>query len=84
MCKVKVKYRGHLANLTRVSEESYESNSIKGILKLILEHHGREAEKIARSMLIAVNGESIHLLKQFKTSLKDGDVIDFFPLCAGG
>jgi molybdopterin converting factor small subunit len=80
----KVKYRGHLAALTGVSEEAFEAGNVEGILKSIRQRHGREAEKAARAMLIALNGESILLLKGFKTVLKDGDVINFFPLCAGG
>jgi len=84
MIKVQVKYRGHLAALTGIPEEIFESGNIAGILKLISKRYGREAEKSAKIMLIAVNGESIHLLKGFKTALKDGDVITFFPVCAGG
>jgi len=84
MSKVNVKYRGHLAALTGISEESMESGDVGGILKLVKERHGKEAEKIARAMLITLNGESILLLKRYKTTLKEGDTISFFPICAGG
>ena len=82
--KVTVKYRGHLAALTNISEEIFESGNVNGILKLIRERHGRDAEKAARAMLIVVNGESILLLQGYKTVLKEADLINFFPLCAGG
>ena len=84
MCKVRVKYRGHLAALTGIAEETLEAADVGGVLRSIREHHGREAEKAARSMLIALNGESILLLRRYKTALNEGDVLSFFPLCAGG
>jgi len=84
MSKVQVKYRGHLAALTGVPEESFQAADIEGVLKILRERRGRETEKAARSMLITVNGESILLLKLYKTVLSDGDVVSFFPICAGG
>ena len=84
MCKVQVKYRGHLASLTGSAEETLEARDVEGVLRSLREHHGRKAEKAARAMLITVNGESILLLRRYKTVLKEGDVVSFFPLCAGG
>jgi len=84
MSKVLVKYRSHLAALAGIAEEFMEAVDVEGILCLVRERHGREAEKTARTMLIAVNGESILLLKRYKTVLKDGDTLSFFPICAGG
>jgi len=84
MNKVLVKYRGHLAALTGITEEFMEAVDVEGILRLVRERRGREAEKTARTMLIAVNDESILLLKRFKTVLKEGDTLSFFPICAGG
>ena len=84
MNKITVKYRGHLAALTGIPEESFEAGNVGGILKLIAERHGKEAEKAARAMLITLNGESILLLQRYKTALKEGDTISFFPICAGG
>jgi molybdopterin converting factor small subunit len=57
---------------------------VEGLLRLIRKQYGREAEKAARAMLIALNGESILLLKRYRTALKTGDKVCFFPLCAGG
>ena len=84
MNKVQVKYRGHLEALIGIAGESMEAVNVEGILRSLRELHGREAEKTARSMLIALNGESILLLKRYKTTLKDGDTVSFFPICAGG
>ena len=84
MSKVTVKYRGRLASFTGLPEESFDAANVEAVLKLLRERHGREAEKEGRTMLITINGESILLLKRYKTVLKDGDVLSFFPLCAGG
>lgn len=91
MKKATIKYRGQLASLTGVPEEIIEVAGpknqladVEDVLKAIRSRHSREAEKEARTMLIALNGESILLLKRFKTKVKDGDTISFFPLCAGG
>ena len=81
---IKVKYRGHLASLTKTSEENIEAADVEAVLRIVRERHGREAEKAARTMLITVNGESILLLKRYKTALSDGDALSFFPICAGG
>jgi molybdopterin converting factor small subunit len=35
-------------------------------------------------MLIVVNGQSILMLKHFKTILNDGDEVSFLPICGGG
>jgi molybdopterin synthase sulfur carrier subunit len=84
MNRISVKYRGQLAALTGAGEESFDAPNVEALLRSLRERHGREAEKQARAMLIAVNGESIVLLQRYKTALKEGDEISFFPLCAGG
>ena len=84
MNEVRVRYRGHLAALTGITEETMQAANVESLLRIIRERHGREAEKAARAMLVALNGESILLLKRYKTALKEGDVVSFFPLCAGG
>jgi len=84
MNKVLVKYRGNLEALTGIREETLEASDIKGLLISLRKSHGIEAEKTARTMLIALNGESIQFLKQYKTALREGDTVSFFPLCAGG
>jgi len=84
MSEVNVKYRSVLAKLTGMAEEKMEARDVDGVLKEIKTRHGREAEKIARAMLITLNEESILLQKRFKTVLSAGDTISFFPLGAGG
>jgi molybdopterin synthase sulfur carrier subunit len=84
MSTIAVKYRGQLAKLTGTAEETARVNSVAEALRFIREAHGADAEKNAKTMLIAVNGESILLRKLFKTALKDGDVLSFFPICGGG
>lgn len=84
MNKVNVKYRAQLAALIGIKEEIAEAADVEGVLRFLRERYGREAEKTARSMLIALNGESILLLRRYKTPLKEGDVLSFFPICAGG
>lgn len=82
--KIKVRYRAHLAALTKLSEESLEAASVKDVLKHIKKNFSAEAEKKAKSMIIAVNGQSILQLKHFKTLLQDGDEVSFLPICGGG
>ena len=84
MNKILAKYRGHLTALTGIAEETMEVRDVEDVLRSLRRNHGQEAEKTARAMLIVLNGESISLLKSFKTVLKDGDVVSFFPVCAGG
>ena len=84
LSKVLVKYRGHLAALTGTPEENFDEENVEDLLRSLRKRHSREAEKAARTMLITLNGESILLLKRYKTSLTEGDTISFFPLCAGG
>ena len=84
MSRVLVKYRGRLASLAGAEQEDCNAADVGDILKSIEKKYSKEAEKTARTMLIAVNGESIHLLKRYRTVLKEGDEVSFFPICAGG
>ena len=81
---IKVKYRGNLASLTGIAEESLEARDVRAVIKSIRRRYGPEAGKAARAMLIALNGESILLLNRYRTALKEGDVLSFFPIAAGG
>ena len=82
--KINVRYRAHLAQLTKIGEETIEASSVKDVLKHIKKRFNDEAEKTAKSMIIAVNGQSILQLKVFKTHLQDGDEVAFLPICGGG
>ena len=81
---VTVKYRSHLAELTKTAAESLEASTVKDVLRHIKAQFSAEAEKEAKTMLIAVNGQSVLHLGHFKTALKDGDEVSFLPICGGG
>jgi len=81
---ITVKYRAHLAALTKTGSESIEAANVKDVLRHIKQRFGAEAGKLAQAMLIVVNGQSILLLKHFKTALRDGDEVCFLPICGGG
>jgi molybdopterin converting factor small subunit len=73
-----------LANLTGAGQERVEAADVKEVLGHIRKKYGAAAEKAAKTMLIAVNGESILHLKMYKTGLREGDEISFLPICGGG
>ncbi|MCL2179526.1 MAG: MoaD/ThiS family protein [Treponema sp.] len=82
--QIKVRYRAGLAALTKISDESITAGNVKDVLEHVKKQFGREAEKLAKTMLIVVNGHSILMQKHFKTVLKDGDEVSFLPICGGG
>ena len=82
--QVTVKYRAHLAALTKITTEQIEAVAVKDVLRHIKTSFGAEAGKLAKTMIIAVNGESILHLAHFKTALHDGDEVSFLPICGGG
>jgi MoaD family protein len=82
--KITVRYRAHLAEIAKTTDESVKAANISDVLRHIKKQYGVEAEKLAKTMLIVVNGQSILLLKLFKTVLKDGDEVSFLPICGGG
>ena len=84
MNEVHVKYRSTLVSLTGTAEETFDARNVEDVLREIGKRHNRVAEKAARTMIIALNGENILLLKRYKTALSAGDTVSFFPLCAGG
>ena len=81
---IKVRYRAHLAQSVNTGEELVDAASVMDVLKHIKRQYGKQTEKTARSMIIAVNGQSILQLKHFKTPLQDGDEVSFLPICGGG
>ena len=84
MASVTVRYRGELAALTGRTEESVEAAAVRDIMKYIKSSYGALAEKKAKSMLIAVDGESMLLRRGFATPLKGGETVQFLPMCGGG
>jgi len=81
---IKVRYRARLAELTNTGEETLEASTVKDVLAHIKKKFGPEAEKNAKAMIVAVNGQSVLQLRHFKTPLQDGDEIAFLPICGGG
>ncbi|MDR0448762.1 MAG: MoaD/ThiS family protein [Treponema sp.] len=82
--RITIKYRAHLAAITKIAEEQIEASAVKDVLNHIKANFGADAEKKAKTMLITVNGENILLRKLFKTVLLDGDEVSFLPICGGG
>ena len=82
--QVSVKYRAHLATLTKIASEQITAVTVKDVLNHIKTQFGTKATKLAKSMLIAVNGESILQRELFNTALQDGDEVSFLPICGGG
>jgi len=85
--QVTLRYRAQLAVLTGRGEDRIEAQDMKEVkdaLNHIKKTYGAPAIKTARTMLIAVNGESILHLKMYKTGLKAGDELSFLPICGGG
>ncbi|MDR0877372.1 MAG: MoaD/ThiS family protein [Treponema sp.] len=82
--KIKVTYRGALAPLTKCAEEMVEAAIVKDVMRHVKTNYGAAAEKIAKTMVIAVNGHSILHLDMYKTALGKGDVVSFLPICGGG
>ncbi|MBQ8830486.1 MAG: MoaD/ThiS family protein [Oscillospiraceae bacterium] len=81
---VTVKYRGELKDFTKLSEETLSAATISDVLNHIKITYGKDALKTAKRMVIAVNGKSILLLKNEKTTLSDRDIVTFLPICGGG
>lgn len=84
MAEVTVTYKSDLAELVGTSLEHYDAKTIKDVLHQIKARHGKEAYKLAKTLLITVNGLSIQMKHHFSTRLDEGDTVGFFPLAAGG
>lgn len=81
---VTVKYRGALVQKTEINLEELEASNVLDVLNHIKAAYGSKTYKEAKRMLITVNNESILLHNHFKTPLKDGDIVSFFPISGGG
>lgn len=84
MAHISTTYKPELSKLVGASSEEYDADTVKDVLKHIKARHGKEAYKLAKSLLITVNGLSIQTEHYFATRLSEGDVVGFFPLAAGG
>lgn len=81
---IKVRYRGHLQEMTHTPEETLQAGRVQDVLAQVKKKYGAAAYKEAKSMLIAVDGQSILLMQRFKTPLPEGATLSFLPLCGGG
>ena len=84
MANVTVRYRGPLKELTCIDDENLSVETVRNIIHHIGHNFGGEAQKLAKAMLIVVDGESINLRHSFATKLKDGETVQFLPICGGG
>ncbi len=84
MAHITAHYKSDLAELTGVSSESYEAKNIRELLEHIKARHGKDAYKLAKTLLITVNGLSIQKKKHYATQLAEGDTVGFYALAAGG
>ena len=84
MANITVRYRDPLKELTGRDEEQLDLPAIKDVLKHVKRAYGSDAHKLAKSMLIAIDGDSILLRQAFATQLKDGETVQFLPICGGG
>ena len=79
-----VQYRGELAALTGCKSEVLQVADVGEVLRQVKWAHGAKAYKLAKAMLIAVDGKSISLADGFKTKLSGCGEVMFLPVCGGG
>lgn len=84
MAYVTTTYRSDLAELIGLTSEEYNAATIKDLLHQMKERHGKDAVKLAKTLLITVNSLSIQTKHHYSTRLAEGDIVGFFPLAAGG
>jgi molybdopterin converting factor small subunit len=84
MAQITTTYKSELADRIGVKSETFEATVVKDVLNQIKTKHGKDTYKLAKTMLITVNSLSIQKDSRFATRLKEGDVVGFFPLAAGG
>jgi molybdopterin converting factor small subunit len=84
MAHVTTTYKHALAESIGARTEAYEASTVKELLKQMEARHGKAVSKTASTLLITVNGLSIQSKQHYRTRLKEGDVVGFFPLAAGG
>ncbi len=81
---ITVKYYGHVRALTGKIEEQIEAKTVNALLKEIRKSYGNEVYSVAKSSLIAVNGENASLYGGYRMKLLHADLVQLFPVCAGG
>ena len=94
MVQIKVVYFSLLRDLTKKHEEylDVDINTVQAALQKLFEIYGNKMRDLLLkednspndSVIITVNGKSIHLMNGIDTSLKDGDILTFFFAVGGG
>ncbi len=79
-----VQYRGELAALTACKSDVLQAADIGDVLRQVKWKYGGKAHKLAKAMLITVDGKSISLSDGFKTKLAGCGEVMFLPVCGGG
>lgn len=81
---IKIQYYGLLRKLTGVNEETMDVRRVAEVIKQIDKRYGKEVAVEAKMSFILVNGTNSALLKGYRTTLKDGDILQIMPVMAGG
>lgn len=81
---IKVQYYGLLRSLIGVKEEVMDEKKVANVIKEINKKYGKEIAIEARRSFVLVNGKNAALLKGYKTTLKDGDIVQIMPVTGGG
>ncbi len=81
---VTVKYHGMFVKKIGTASESFESGSIKDLLKQLKVKYGKEVYSYAKMSYILVNDINVSNENGYKTKLVSGDIIQFLPVCGGG
>ncbi len=81
---VNIVYRDTLCELIGKSSDTAEAATVKDVLTFIKGTYGKDAYKLAKKLLITVNGDGITILNNMRTRLSPGDTVSFLPICGGG
>lgn len=79
-----IRYYAPIRAIVKRETEETDLGSVQDVLAYIRSVYGKEAYVAAKSALIVINDVSIGLYRGMKTTLNDGDVLGFLPVCGGG
>ena len=81
---INIIYRDALCEIIGKSIDKAEASTVKEVLTYIKNTYGKDAYKLAKKLLITVNGDGITILDNMRTRLSPGDTVSFLPVCGGG